>query len=746
MFKKSFSLLLCIVVLIATITVAPVSATGTGDDALASFVSGMGIMGGYPDGSFGFDNYVSRGEFSKIVVASSKYRNAVASSITVSPFSDVPFSHWAAPYVRVASVNGYITGYVDATFKPDNPVYCEEAVNVALKMLGYTSEDFGSAWPYGQLGLAANLNLTNGVSAVAGQYMTRRDVAQLMYNLMNIKKKGTNEKYISDLDCIFTEDVVILSTDGSQVVTNSGKYDIYKSFDSSLVGKQGDMIVNDGNVMIAFVPDSVNVEKYAVYSKVDGAVVTYRNGALSQIEISDSTTAYYNSSKSTYGAVKSNIAMGDVIYVKKNSSGNVEYVTVESGSLKGPYTVTSNQWYNVFGSTDGATVMRDGVKVGLNDVKTYDVAYYSPDLNIIFTYSKKVTGVYQNASPNTDNPESITVSGTEYKLESAGAFNAVSSSGSFRPGDTITLLIGRGGAVADVVSPNSSSYSVVGYLIGSGNKEFTNLNGDAYTANYITIATVSGEESEYETNKKYDDKVGQVMAVKFKDGVATATPLSKTAGVYGTVSYSDKKIGNIKVSDSVNIIDVVKSDDSTVGGWAKVFLQRIDGLELKENDILYYEKNSSGEVISLILDDVTGDAYEYGIVTKAETRTGQNSYSGKYTVDVDGREYNHSLSAIYNGISTGQPVKVVMQNGNIATISALPALSQTITDITSTTVTAGGTVYTISPDVTVYTRTADYQFMTTPFSEVSEHDKGSIKVFFDKSPSKGGQVRLIVLR
>lgn len=746
MLKKCFGLLLCVGILIAVCTVAPVSAATADDTALESFVSGMGIMAGYPDGSFGFDNYVSRGEFSKIAVAASKYRNSVASSITVSPFSDVPYSHWAAPYVRVASVNGYVNGYVDATFKPDNPVYCEEAVNVALKMLGYTSEDFGSAWPYGQMGLAANLNLTDGIDASVGQYMTRRDVARLMYNLMNTKKKGSNEKYIADLDCTFAEDVVVLSTDGAQVVTDSGKYNIYKTFDSSFVGKQGDMIVKDGNIMVAFVPDSANVEKYAVYSKVDGAVVTYRNGALSQLEISDSDTAYYNSAKTTYGAVKSSIAMGDVIYVKKNASGNIEYVTIESGSLKGPYTVLTSQWYNAFGSTDGATVMRDGVKVSIDDVKTYDVAYYSPDLNIIFTYSKKVTGVYQSASPNTDNPESITVSGTEYKLESANAFNAVSSSGSFRPGDTVTLLIGRSGAVADVVSPNNSSYSVVGYLIGSGNKEFTNINGDSYTSNYITVVTVSGEESEYVTNKKYDDKVGQVVTVKFTDGVATATPVSKTAGVYGTVSYSGKKIGNTKISDSVNIIDVVKSDDGTVGGWASVFLQRIDGLELKENDILYYEKNSSGEVISLILDDVTGDAYEYGIVTKAETRTGKNSYSGSYTVDVNGKEYNHSISAIYNGISTGQPVKVVMRNGNISTISALPMLSQTVTDITSTTVTAGGTVYTVSPDVTVYTRTSDYQYMTTPFSEAEEHAKGSVKVFFDKSPSKGGQVRLIVLR
>lgn len=747
MFKKYLKLLLCAAIILNCVSVGTVTmAAGTSDEALISFVSGMGIMNGYTDGSYGLDNNVTRGEFSKIVIAASKYKNSVASSITVSPFSDVPFTHWAAPYVRIASVNGFVNGYVDATFRPDSPVLCEEAVTVALKMLGYTNEDFGASWPYGQLGLAANLDLTDGVSASVGQYMSRRDVARLIYNLMGTRKKGSSSDYISELDCDFTEDVVVISTDGSDVVTSAGKFEVHGNFNESYIGRRGDIVVKGGDTLVTFVPDDENVEKYVVYSKVGGTIVTYKDGVHSQIDITDSATAYYNSSKSTYGSVKSNIAMGDVIYVKKNTAGNVDYISVESSSIKGPYTVRTSQWYTAFGNVGSAAVMRDGVKVGMSDIKTYDVAYFSPDLNMIFAYSKKVTGVYQSAYPNTDNPEKITVSGVEYGLESANALTAVSSSGQFRPGDTVTLLLGRGGAVADVVDANSSDATVIGYLTGTGIKEFTNIDGDKYTSNYIKVALVEGTESEYITNKDYQKQVGNVVQVSFKDGVASVTLLSARTGLSGRVSNNAFKIGNTPVSASVKIMDVAKSDEGQVSSWASVFFQRLDGISLTEKNILYYEKNSAGQVTSLILNDVTGDAYKYGVVTQATTNVGEKSISGRYTVDIAGREYTHSLSAVYNGLSSGHPVKVVMNGSSIDSIAALPTISRGVDKLTSTTAVADDKIYTISPDVVVYKKAFDSGYMIVPLSEAIEHPTGSMSVFFDRSPSDGGQVRVIVLR
>ena len=71
------------------------AADGYGDTDTAALLRELNIMSGDPDGNLRLDDYVTRAEFSKIAVAASSYRNSVASSSAVSPFKDVPYSHWA---------------------------------------------------------------------------------------------------------------------------------------------------------------------------------------------------------------------------------------------------------------------------------------------------------------------------------------------------------------------------------------------------------------------------------------------------------------------------------------------------------------------------------------------------------------------------------------------------------------------------------------------------------------------------
>ena len=93
--------------------------------------------------------------------------------------------------------------------------------------------------------------------------------------------------------------------------------------------------------------------------------------------------------------------------------------------------------------------------------------YCSPALKTVWAYSKKVTGIYESASPNKDLPTSVVVSGVTYKLEGVDAYNKLSSSGSFNYGDTVTLLLGRnGGAVS---GKNITIGGGVGVITDGGN-------------------------------------------------------------------------------------------------------------------------------------------------------------------------------------------------------------------------------------------------------------------------------------
>ncbi len=91
---------------------------------------------------------------------------------------------------------------------------------------------------------------------------------------------------------------------------------------------------------------------------------------------------------------------------------------------------------------------------------------------MVLAYTDKVTGVYEKASPTKDSPTSVTISGKEYSVESVDAFNALSSSGTFKYGDTVTLLLGRNGEAAGVVggSESTSSHTTVGFVTETGKK------------------------------------------------------------------------------------------------------------------------------------------------------------------------------------------------------------------------------------------------------------------------------------
>ena len=176
-----------------SLSTLPALADWNNDEDIMSLLSELNIMVGDDDGNLRLDDNVSRAEFAKIAVASSSYKDTVATGLKVSPFKDVTYTHWSAPYIKAAVSAGIAEGYVDSTFRPDNTVSYEEALTMVLKVLGYTTQDFGDSWPYGQMGLANSLEITKNVNAEQGEALTRRQVARLIYNTLDTKIKDNTK-------------------------------------------------------------------------------------------------------------------------------------------------------------------------------------------------------------------------------------------------------------------------------------------------------------------------------------------------------------------------------------------------------------------------------------------------------------------------------------------------------------------------------------------------------------------------
>ena len=103
-----------------------------------STLSSMGIVKGNPDGTFDPDAPITRAEFAAIAA-----RFDDKDTNTTSNFSDIA-SHWAKDEIGVAANKGWINGYPDSTFRPDQYITRAEAmtlVNRVLNRLPEKSED-----------------------------------------------------------------------------------------------------------------------------------------------------------------------------------------------------------------------------------------------------------------------------------------------------------------------------------------------------------------------------------------------------------------------------------------------------------------------------------------------------------------------------------------------------------------------------------------------------------------------------
>lgn len=740
--KKLLSVIMAVITVSTTLCVPVMTsyaASGSWNDSdIMPLLDSLGIMQGDGNGNYNLDAYVTREEMAKIAVNSSSFKDETAVGMKVSPFNDVDPHRWSAAYILNGTQNGLFNGYLDGSFKPYDMVKYEEAVTMMLKVLGYGDDNFGISYPYGQVNFAKNIDLTENVNSDYGCWMTRSQIARMVYNALNTYTNGNPQsKLISVFDASFVEDAIIISvSNGSKANTSSGKYDLYEGFNTDYIGLQGDMVIKNQTDLLCFVPSEAPMDKYAVYSVLNNAVVGYKNGAMTEISVDSSTTCYNGTAASTYGAVKSQMEMGDILRVKYDNTGKVDYLIYEDGAMEGPIKVVDSSIVSNYIKDQSTQVMRDGNKVTAASVAVNDVIYYSEELNMILAYSTKVSGIYESASPSRDQPTQVTISGKTYTVEGVSAFNDLSSSGPLKYGDTVTVILGRGGDIAGVVTTTSQTTDTkYGFAIGSGKKDFTNSDGTTYSSNYITIVGADGLTYEYPTTSDCSTYKNSVVKASFENGATKITRVtSLNSSLTGTVDCDNMTIGNYKIANDCKILDAVgyySYDTNTM--YKSVYPQRLDGMTLSSSDVRYFAKNAKNEITEMILLDVTGDCYEYGMVTSIS--------NGRYTVDIDGSTYNTSNAL--GGVQINTPCKGYLQNGALSLEGSLNAYSGTAKNLTGATIDINGITYQLSDRVVVYECKS-----FNSFSKISINDaingSYSYKAYYDKTESNGGRIRVIV--
>ena len=156
------------------------------EDSVDTLIT-LGLVNGYEDDTYKPNNTITRAEMAKLMVVALGQDGKVSeASKKQSKFKDMK-GNWAYGYVNVASDLGVINGYPDGTFGPQNNVSYAEATAMIIRALEYDSEVKKSkeVWPSNYRNYANKLSLYSSVGAVkADDGAKRGNVAIMLWNML----------------------------------------------------------------------------------------------------------------------------------------------------------------------------------------------------------------------------------------------------------------------------------------------------------------------------------------------------------------------------------------------------------------------------------------------------------------------------------------------------------------------------------------------------------------------------------
>ena len=480
--KKRILAFLLAVSIAVSVLVLPVSAASINNTALQTAIT----LGAVPTGQELGAN-VTRGAFAKMLVSFSTYRESVDAQGTVGTlYRDVPGTSQWAPYIRIAVQQGWMNGYTDGTFRPDNAVTLEEACTAVLKLLGYKMTDLNGAFPAAQLNKAQELGLRSQLNRAQGQTMTYEDCAVLLYNAL-----------------------------------------------------------------------TANTASGGAYGSTLGFTV---------------------------------------------ANGQVDTSTVLLSSLKGPF-VASEGTQLPFAPV---SVYRNDKVSESGELNKYDVYYYSESLQTVWIYTRRAAGRITAVSPSASAPTAVTVAGTSYQLGSSAVASKISSLNGGGVGEVVTLLLGMDNEVADVITGEEAD-SVFYGVVQTANRSLVEDNG-ADVLQKISVMCTDGIIRTVNIDKSLNYPTGWLVEISVTPEGEQVTAI-ESKSVSGTINDTATALGDYALADDVQILDTTSE-----GLAGTVRPSRIAGTKLNALTVRYYTLNEQGQIDRLILNDVTGDLWKYGVL------------------------------------------------------------------------------------------------------------------------------------
>ena len=306
-----------------------------------------------------------------------------------------------------------------------------------------------------------------------------------------------------------------------------------------------------------------------------------------------------------YNALRANTASGSAYGSSLGftvSNGQVDISSVLLKSRKGPFVAEEGTQLPF----TPVSVYRNDKTSASAELNKYDVYYYSESLQTVWIYTRRAAGRITAVSPSASAPTALTVAGSTYSLGSSAVASKISSLNGGGVGEVVTLLLGMDNEVADVITGEEAD-SVFYGVVQTATRSLVEDNG-ADVLQKISVMCTDGITRTVNIDKSLNYPTGWLVEISVTPEGEQVTAI-ESKSVSGTINDTATALGDYALADDVQILDTTSE-----GLAGTVRPGRIAGTELNALTVRYYTLNEQGQIDRLILNDVTGDLWKYGVL------------------------------------------------------------------------------------------------------------------------------------
>ena len=709
--KKRILALLLAVCVACSMLILPASASGS-NTAVQTAVTLGGLTS---DQTANLAAPLTRGALTKLMVAFSAYReSAKTQGSTGTLFSDVGSGSAYAPYVRIAVQQGWISGYTDGSFRPDNAVTLEEACTAVLKLLGYDVTTLSGTFPAAQLNKANELGLRDNLTKAQGEGMTLEDGAVLLYNALTATT-AEGKVYASSLG--FT--------------VNNGVVDVSSILLSNVKGP----FVAGLGTQLPFAPTAV-----------------YRNDTVTTDATLNAYDVYYYNETAQTVWIYTRKAAGRITAVAPSANAPTS-VTVAGTE----YTIASSSVAAQLSALNGGGVGQVvTLLLGMNDeavsVRTGDAAnevFYG----VVQTTSRSLV---ENSGP--DVQQTVAVACTDGVTRSVN----VDKQFNYPAGKLVAITVDENGESIQSLETKSTS--------GTVNAEGTALDNTALASNVeildttseglagavrpsrLSGVTLSGTDVKYyTTNEKGEidrlilsDVTGDLWEYAALDGIQAATDY---AGSKIDEKINEKVSSSSSTSSSLAGMTTTTEDDDQKAKQTALDVRNI--MLPSTSDVLYGLVD--GSIVSTTWNQLTGstDRLASYVLKKVGNNVGgvagniidYFASGANYVCYVNGKQVTYTTSVKYPVIAGGVAIG---KSADGKKVNAMVQLSPVVVDkLGAGWVMKGDTRYETADDIQVYLWNQGTYYKVS-LADLNTQDYKLIGWYDNQGQSAGNKIRLLV--